>query len=1144
MGPPNGQRSSPATAKGRADSGGLNEASFRLMVDGVVDYAILMLDLDGHVATWNAGAQQIKGYLSDEIIGRHFSVFYTDEDIAAGRPEDGLRIAGAAGRFEDDAWRVRKDGTQFWANVVITPMRDERGQLIGYGKVTRDLGERGAAVLMLDVDGRVATWNAGAARFKGYRSEEIIGQDFSVFYPAEDIAAGKPRHELTLAANDGRFEDAGWRVRKDGTQFWATVVITALRDRQGQLFGYRSSTADLTERRTTELRLQASQALVTGVLAAATEFSIIGTDLDGLITVFNSGAERMLGYSASEMIGLNTPALILDADEVAARGAELQLASAFDILVHEARPGRADTREWTYVGKTGTRIRVSLVVTAMRDEDEALVGYIAIARDVTQSAMAEAERAALARVARAVAAAEDVDDVLSLVTREVGEMHHFEAAAIVRFDDGLDGTVVGAWSRSGRLSPGQRLSLDDDSASAVVRTTGRVAGFRRYCADSSEILRSFGRESHLIEFGAAAPIVVGGRTWGALTIAASIDRTLSWAPEEGLVRFAAFVSFAISNAEQRRALQRGRDELRSIIDELPASVWVCDPAGDLLLANQTFNELALDSLLAERALDPAAVSPSRIEETLVDVSGRERTLVVARSPLRDRTGEIYAICGVATDITERRAIERAKDEFVSVVSHELRTPLSAIRGALALLADERDLDSVSQRRMIEIALSSSERLSNLINDILDLQRIESGLELCDLQSCDAAALVSDAAEAMESLGSEHGVSIETDATPFGVRADPRLVAQVLVNLIGNAIKFSPVGGRVIVGAKRSGDEVRFFVRDEGQGIPADKLELVFERFLQLDSSDSRIASGTGLGLAICRQIADRHEGRIWAESEGGHGSCFLFALPLLSDDTDLADPSSTATSVVVCGDPSARNEIRRLLESSGLMILEAATLADAVRVEEPALLAILVDLESLDRESQALATGDARPPDTVPLVVMSTANRPETVDSAHEWVAKPATADRLLAALGTVNPLADSGVLIVEDDDSLASVLVERLARKGFAAMHARSGSEAIAMATWSHPSVLVLDVALPAGDGYEVVEVLRARNVAPRATVIYAAAELARDAQARLRLGPTEFFTKSRTAPEQFNDHLVGLLDGLRSRAIATAPITLGSDR
>jgi PAS domain S-box-containing protein len=243
----------------------------RTFVRGIRDYAIFLLDPGGFIQTWNAGAQIIIGYRPDEAIGRHFSIFYPREDLEAHKIERELEIAQRTGQYEEEGWRVRKDGSRYWASVLITTLRDEAGEITGYAKVVRDLTERKLveervrqdeerfrllvegvkdyAIFMLDPFGNVASWNAGAQRIKGYTADEIIGRHFSTFYPEEDIRAGKCEMELEVAAREGRFEDENWRLRKDGSRFWANVIITALRDQHGQLVGFGKVTRDLTERR-------------------------------------------------------------------------------------------------------------------------------------------------------------------------------------------------------------------------------------------------------------------------------------------------------------------------------------------------------------------------------------------------------------------------------------------------------------------------------------------------------------------------------------------------------------------------------------------------------------------------------------------------------------------------------------------------------------------------------------------------------------------------------------------------------------------------------------------------------------------------------------------------------------------------------
>jgi PAS domain S-box-containing protein len=248
-----------------------SEDGFRQLVSGVSDYAIFLLDASGRVTTWNDGARSLKQYEPAEIIGRHFSIFYPEEARLRKFPEQELEIAAQVGRFEDEGWRLRKDGSKFWANVVITALRNESGELRGFLKITRDLterrhaeevlrqseekfrllveGVREYALFMLDPAGIIVSWNLGAERIKGYRADEIIGRHFSIFYPPDEIVARKPERELREAIEQGSVEDEGWRIRKNGERFWANVVITALHGPDGGLRGFAKVTRDMTERR-------------------------------------------------------------------------------------------------------------------------------------------------------------------------------------------------------------------------------------------------------------------------------------------------------------------------------------------------------------------------------------------------------------------------------------------------------------------------------------------------------------------------------------------------------------------------------------------------------------------------------------------------------------------------------------------------------------------------------------------------------------------------------------------------------------------------------------------------------------------------------------------------------------------------------
>jgi PAS domain S-box-containing protein len=289
------------------------DARYRILVDAISDYAIYMLDPEGRVASWNAGAQRFKGYEASEIIGDHFSRFYTDEDRAAGLPATALRTAATEGRFEREGWRVRKDGTQFWAHVLIDPIRTPSGELIGFAKVTRDLTERRKAeealrhseqqfrllvqgvtdyaIYMLDPEGRVSNWNAGAQRIKGYLPAEIVGEHFSRFYTEADRAADEPAKALRTATAEGRFEKEGWRVRKDGTRFWAHVVIDAIRGDDGEVIGFAKITRDITERQ----RAQRSLELARQALFQSQKLDAIGQLTGGVAHDFNNLLMAVLG---------------------------------------------------------------------------------------------------------------------------------------------------------------------------------------------------------------------------------------------------------------------------------------------------------------------------------------------------------------------------------------------------------------------------------------------------------------------------------------------------------------------------------------------------------------------------------------------------------------------------------------------------------------------------------------------------------------------------------------------------------------------------------------------------------------------------------------------------------------------------------
>ncbi|TCR67575.1 PAS domain S-box-containing protein [Bosea sp. BK604] len=291
----------------------VSDERYRLLVEAVTDYAIYMLDAEGVVTSWGTGARRFKGYEADEILGQHFSRFYTEEDRRRGLPQHALETAAREGRYESEGWRVRKDGRTFWANAIIDPIYGPAGEIIGYAKITRDLTERRAAeqalrrseeqfrllvqgvadyaIYMLDLEGIVTSWNLGAQRIKGYRPEEIIGRHFSAFYSEEDRAAGEPGRALETARREGKFEKEGWRVRKDGSRFWASIVLDAIHDDDGRIIGFAKITRDMSERRQAERALEEARE----ALFQTQKIESIGQLTGGIAHDFNNLLTAVMG---------------------------------------------------------------------------------------------------------------------------------------------------------------------------------------------------------------------------------------------------------------------------------------------------------------------------------------------------------------------------------------------------------------------------------------------------------------------------------------------------------------------------------------------------------------------------------------------------------------------------------------------------------------------------------------------------------------------------------------------------------------------------------------------------------------------------------------------------------------------------------
>jgi signal transduction histidine kinase/DNA-binding response OmpR family regulator len=515
-------------------------------------------------------------------------------------------------------------------------------------------------------------------------------------------------------------------------------------------------------------------------------------------------------------------------------------------------------------------------------------------------------------------------------------------------------------------------------------------------------------------------------------------------------------------------------------------------------------------------------------------------------------------------LQQRKQLDTLKDEFISTVSHELRTPLTSIRGALGLLS-AGVLGKVDDKaaNLLRIASSNTDRLVRLINDILDLERMESGRAPLQVRRCTLRELVSQSVDTMSSMAQSAGVNLEIVSEPTKIPitfdGDPDRIQQVLTNLLSNAIKFSPTGSSIRVVSSTDGDNLILQVEDSGRGVPADKLESIFDRFGQVESSDARQKGGTGLGLAICRSIVTQHGGTIWAQRNdalsGRHRSGVTVNVRLphhMSEQTVVDSEELQCAILVVDDDQIVRQIVSENLRRNGYTVLETGSGEAALHIAQTQHVeAILLDLympgmsgwETIERLKKNPATAE------IPVVILSvlspaarTADVPQLVSTAQGWVQKPFNESLLLAELGRVlHPGSGPGrILLVEDDEDLATVVLSSFqnaeAPLGVSLEHAASMAEAEEVCMAHPPDLLILDLTLPDGSGFALVDWLRRQpKLRTLPLVVYSGREVSESEMSQLRLGPTQFLTKARVEPRDVEDLVLAMVRHMRTPGLDT---------
>ena len=834
---------------------------------------------------------------------------------------------------------------------------------------------------------------------------------------------------------------------------------------------------------------------------------VVDVDTNGTIRGWNPMAENVLGYGARDALGRSASLLLPDRSDPEARAALVELSGspqAASLLVDYRRPD-------------GEVRHVSYHAIPLLETDGEVVGTTVIGRDL--SALHQSQTALVARET----------SYRTMVAGAHEGIGAIDAQGRVRFSNARLATMLG-YPVDELVGLGIDALIFPEDAPTVAAITAR--GLRGETEEGEiRLRRKDGSVLWTIVATAPFPDEVGviGAVAGFFTdITDRIRAAAALQESEARVRaYFEYVSVGMVIARLDGTIERVNPALSAITGydthELlgrPLSLFVSPDA-------TTRIEALVEDL---RAGDRPSFE---MEHLFVPKEGHPVWLNVMVSLMRDEQGTPIELVAVIKDVSERKEAERVKDEFVSVTSHELRTPLTSIRGALGLLTGGivGDLPASAQR-MLDIAVRSTDRLIRLINDILDLERLTSGKLSLTFEACEVAGLISRAVEEIRGAADAVAVEIRAGSVDGRVWADLDRVIQTLTNLIGNAIKFSPPFGAVEVSAQVEEGHICFAVEDHGPGIPAHQLEAVFERFQQVDASDSRAKGGTGLGLAICRSIVEQHGGRIWAESVFGEGATFRFTLPLVEDVGEgERDDAGSAPGVLVCDDDAAmRERVKATLEASGYRVWTAARGEEALVVAQarhPDVIVFDRLLPGIDGRETAIALTGQEGTVHIPVVVLSVLRaEQEPVEGAAAYEDTPGEDDALLAALRRALGGTRRQALVVEDDPQLAEVLEVTLARHGLKVRRARSGREAMRLSRAVAPDLLVLDLALPGGDGFRVVEWMRAqrwRSTVP--VLVYTAFDLTDADRNRLRLGETRFLTKGRTSPELFEANLEELL-------------------
>jgi len=955
-------------------------------------------------------------------------------------------------------------------------------------------------IVTISDEGTIETFNPAAEKIFGYRAEDVLGRNVGVLMRAEDRELHDTFIKRYLTTNQPKILGQRREViglRANGSTFPMQLAVSEMK--LGHRLHFTGIIRDITLTKEAERLLQDTMAFKQGILDSA-KLSIIATDERGVIQTFNASAQQMLGYNERELIGRATPEIFHDRDEIIQRAIKLSeelgqnIRPGFEVFVAKARTGIADEQLWTYVSKSGKRFPVLLTMTALHDQHDNIIGFVAIARDISRQQEAEEE------ISRFKTTLDMTLDCVFMFAPESLRFFYVNQGAMEQ--------VGYAYNELLRMTPVDILTeYTEKSFRHMLRPM--IDGQRNAITFESY---------HQHRNGNLIPVEVF------LQYIYPVDQE---------PRFVAIVRDITERRRTAENLAAAEERARLLLESAGEGIYGVDLTGHTTFVNpaaarmlgfeqidligKPMHEIAQHSY-QDKSNYPyefspiyAAISEGDFQRVSNEVMWRKDgtyfPIEYTVTPVR-KNDEIAGAVVIFNDITERKKVEQIKNEFISTVSHELRTPLTSIRGSLGLLVGGAGGDLPDQAStLLSIANKNTERLLLRINDILAIEKIESGKMVYHYKLLNLQEFLEAAIQANYAYGEQFGVKFVITQCPDTIQiyADEDRLMQVMNNLLSNAAKFSLPGASVELSAVRRAHKVRISITDNGKGIPQNFQKHIFEKFAQADASDTRVLGGTGLGLSISKAIVEQHGGRIDFISRVNIGTTFFFDLPVWTSHSDKEIPSLPAPAkyrILICeDDPDIAFMLRMILAQAGFDADTARTVEQAKKlIKEIQYLAVTLDLALPDEQGRPYdpegikLIRELRRQDRtreLPVIVVSA-----IADQAKrrlngsafgiiDWLEKPLNEDRLLSAVKSIATHKQGlpRILHVEDDPIIYE-MVRVLLRGQVDLVLAPSLNDAHKRLREDVYDLILLDVELTDGSGLDLIRDLDEVEYMPQVVI------------------------------------------------------------